>query len=295
VYDLNQNGFSDEDHGHGAFVGSIAGRSGANVRLEPVTPNSVRPNNPSVLSSGRWTPMMIEDADIIHALDVISQDLQSGAATTSIVNMSLGGVGCPAVDSGFEWGIGERIALARKMDNLLGAAAASEITLTYVAAAGNNGVNVLHFPAAWRNVDVATAYAPFVDAAVNTEIQDMHARLIDAIFAVGSVDAVDSSPSSADARSIYSNCGPWVNAVAYGTQQVGAYPASTPGGFAVANVAEGLDPELDYATWSGTSFAAANFTATLASGFFDSPNNLAAIHSDTGARLMPSGLDPNCA
>jgi len=231
--------------------------------------------------------MMIEDADVIHALDVVEQDFLEGVAAASIVNMSLGGVGCPAAESGFPTAVGERLALARKMDNLRQAAV--EIKMKFVAAAGNNGGDVLHFPAAWRNVDVSTDYEQFVDPSVYSDIKDMHLRLIDAIFAVGSVDAVDTVPSPNDTRSPYSNCGAWVNAVAYGTTQVGAYPAVAPGGFVTpASPTLVLDPLHDYAAWSGTSFAAANFTATLATGFFDNLTN--AIHPDSGARLMPDGL-----
>jgi hypothetical protein len=284
VYDLDQNGYIDEDHGHGEFVSSIAARSGASVRLEPATPNSVRPGNPSVLSSGRWAPMLISDVDIIQALEAITSLLESNDVLTSIVNMSLGGVGCPAVESGFEWGIGERLALARKMDNLRDVAIQHEIALTFVAAAGNNGADVLHFPAAWRNVDVTTAYESVVSPEVSADIQDMHARLIDAIFAVGSVETPDGDPA------VYSNCGAWVNAAAYGTTQVGAYPASVPGGFVPpANPDDELDPNLDYAVWSGTSFAAANFTAALATGMFE--QDPTTIHDGTGARLLPDGLD----
>ena len=79
------------------------------MTLYPTYPNSVTPsNNPSILASGRWAPMMIDDADIIVALNLVSGE-------TSVVNLSLGGRGCEAETSGFAWGIGERLALGRVM------------------------------------------------------------------------------------------------------------------------------------------------------------------------------------
>jgi hypothetical protein len=82
---------------------------------------------------------------------------------------------------------------------------------------------------------------------------------------------------------VFSNCGAWVNAVAFGNQQVGVYPAAVPGGY------PSPDPDKDYAIWSGTSFAAANFTAALVAGLFDADPT--AIHDGTGARQKPNGLD----
>jgi hypothetical protein len=264
TYDMDGNGLVDEDHGHGVFVQSIIGRSGATVSLVGVPPTSFTANNPSVLASGRWAPMMFSDAEIIAALG--TPDIKA-----DVVNLSLGGVGCLATATAQE--LGDRLALARVMDNMrLG-----DDSLQFVAAAGNNGLDVLHFPAAWRHPDVTAGLTdairnssnldPLDAAAIADDITAMHDGLGAVIYAVGSVESSDRSTSE------YSNCGVWVNAVAFGSKQAGAY-ATSPTGFA---------------SWSGTSFATANFTAALASNVVgpDSSNP----DQITGAYLTgPTGL-----
>jgi hypothetical protein len=163
------------------------------------------------------------------------------------VNLSLGGVGCLATATAQE--LGDRLALARVMDNMrLG-----DDSLQFVAAAGNNGLDVLHFPAAWRHADVTSGLTdairnssnvdPVDAAAIADEIAAMHDGLGRVIYAVGSVESSNRSTSD------YSNCGVWVNAAAFGSKQVGEYPSSP----------------TAFASWSGTSFATANFTAALVS------------------------------
>jgi len=271
------NGFIDEDQGHGAFVASIIERTGASVDLIPVQPVDGS-NNPSLLASGRWAPMMIQDADIITALDSVSP-------STNVVNMSLGGVGCRAGARGYPWGIGERLALARKMNNLrLASLEVQELPgIVFVAAAGNNGNDVLHFPAAWRNDEVTDGLANELEQSVASEVQQLHDDLTPAIFAVGSVDE-DNDPS------YFTNCGAWVNAAAFGNKQVGVYPAAQPGGFSP----DVVDGARDFAVWSGTSFATANFTAALVSGRVDTTLPDPSVVDDlTGARMMTSeGLEP---
>jgi hypothetical protein len=278
--DVDGNGLVDEDNGHGVFVKSIIDRSGATVDLIGVPPTTVTSNNPSVLASGRWAPMMFSDAELIVALESVTKN-------TDVVNLSLGGVGCPMTEPA-----GGRLALARVMDTM---SKGSDV-LRFVAAAGNNGADVLHFPAAWRHPDV-TAYltaampsSPLVDfpdprpgavaplfsaqEATDTiaEIEQMHESLAPVIYAVGSVE--EDSSVSRD-----SNCGIWINAIAYGTHRLGLYPYG--GGDA-----------LDLAVWSGTSFATANFTAAYVAGAFNNPApSVAATAIDiTGAKEV-DGLD----
>jgi hypothetical protein len=287
-------GYIDQDHGHGRFVKSIIDRTGATVTLYSLAPNTMGPSNPSVLSSGRWAPMAIQDADIVDALDSILNS--ESLVTLRAVNMSLGGVGCPAGTSEYLWGIGERLPLARKMRQLLEASDAltdnDSDVVKFVAAAGNNGENQLHFPAAWRNDAVTvglvdqtpTAVEPTTTVPIDpnlvqgivTDIQALHTALEPAIIAVGSVNA-DGSPSE------FTNCGDWVNAAAFGNQQVGVYPVSAPGGYTPPDEGQTLEygPD-DYAVWSGTSFATANFTAAFVS-------NHALPDAVTGARMTGAG------
>ena len=140
-------------------------------------------------------------------------------------------------------------------------------SLRFVAAAGNNGEDVLHFPAAWRDPDVTLGLAGNVDPTIADDIEDVHTGLSIAMYAVGSVEPNGRTSS-------YSNCGDWVNAAAFGSKQVGEYPSSP----------------SDYAVWSGTSFATANFTAALVSGLVD-PDPLVS-EPITGARMIntPNGL-----
>jgi len=278
-YDVDGNKYVDEDHGHGIFVSSIIKRSQATVDLYGVVPSTTGSVNPSVLGTGRWAPMTFSDAEIIDALGGVNLE-------TSIVNMSLGGVGCP------ETGIGDRLALARIMNNMR----LKNSTLRFVAAAGNNGADVVHFPAGWRHpalltiADQIRAAAqsqnpPFDESEaeqIATEIKDMYYDLGSVIFAVGSLE------EGGEARSDFSNYGCWVNAAAYGRNQIGEYPT----------VAYGPSPSTTttlpdgslgtYALWSGTSFATANFTAALATGIFAADPT--AVHTETGARLLDYGL-----
>ncbi len=299
VYDRDPDGeighgFIDQDHGHGRFVTSIIDRNGATVTLSPLMPNTVSSNNSSLLTSGRWAPMAIQDADIINALDSIlnSESLD----TLRAVNLSLGGVGCPSGAGDLVWGIGERLPLARKMRELLvendKLVDNPADVVKFVAAAGNNGEDVLHFPAAWRNDAVTVGLAGAIPSAVDPttgdpidpsivqdlveDIEELHTALTPAIFAVGSVEADGSS-------SVFTNCGEWVNAAAFGNKQVGVYPASSPGAYAAPNPGPDIEyGPTDFAVWSGTSFATANFTAALVSGH-SMPDSI------TGARLTGAG------
>lgn len=280
VYDVDGNGLVDEDNGHGLFVKSIIDRAGADVTLVPVLP--YRPGastNPSVLTSGRWSPMMFSDEQIIRALELVP-------AGTQVVNMSLGGVGCPMDELG-----GGRLTLARVMDNMY----QQNKSLTFIAAAGNNGDDVLHFPAAWRHPDVVSFFTSQIPASslidapdprapgemlfsseeamdAAAEIESLHEGLMSVLYAVGSVEADGT-------RSDFSNCGvEWVNAAAFGSDRLGLYPSSG----ALQNAA----------AWSGTSFATANFTAAFIAGAFNSPPSgvATAALTATGAQELPNGL-----
>ena len=278
AYDVDQNGLIDEDHGHGVFVESIIERSGADATLYPVPPDNAGTGlNPSHLPSGRWSPMMFSDDQIITAL-------QSVASGTQVVNMSLGGVGCSPTQPA-----GGRLALARVMNNMH----LQDDTLRFVAAAGNNGADVMHFPAAWRDPNVVASLASQIPSSslidqtdpndpqkvffpaeevedTINEIGALQEELMSVLYAVGSVE-------NDGTRSPYSNCGSWVNGVAFGTNRLGLYPMS--GG-------------LQAAAWSGTSFATANFTAALVAGALANPAAAAASTAlaVTGAEERPGGL-----
>jgi hypothetical protein len=260
-YDTESNNLVDEDNGHGVFVASIIERYVSTVDLIGVQPGSIGAN-PSVLPSGRWSPMMFTDAELIVAL---------GSATeATFVNLSLGGVGCA------DEGIGERLALARVMNNMR----INSPSMRFVAAAGNDGLDLLHFPAAWRSRSVTLAFTnavagitdlvdpsqqPIDTAAIAADIEAMHVDLSPAIDAVGSIDdAGNTSP--------FSNCGDWVNAAAYGNLQVGEYPSASTG----------------FAAWSGTSFATANFVAALVRSTVGP--NAQTRDPDTGAHVTDGGL-----
>jgi hypothetical protein len=268
--DVDGNGLVDEDNGHGSFVLSIAGRSGAETSLIGIPETGKTPAS-GLLPSGRWAPMLFSDDELITALGKVGLE-------TSIVNLSLGGVGCPSRSPGVA--IGERLALAQAIDNmimerLVNGAETGLPPLEFVAAAGNHGPDVPHFPGAWRRSDVLLGLAsdPSVDPAAIPRITNMQARLADAIWAVGSISALGQ-------KSDFSNCGSWVNAAAYGEDQIGAYQWSITG----------------FATWSGTSFATANFTATRAVEL--TPQGSDAVgadvtnrHPTTGAFMTgPTGL-----
>ena len=280
VFDIDGNRMIDEDHGHGEFVTSIIASYGVSVTLYPVGPSS---SNPSVRPSatgagpGRWAPMMFEDKDIIGALAQVDPE-------TDVVNLSLGGVG--SASSGFDWGIGERLALAHAMSNMR----LRKDSLQFVAAAGNNGGDVLHFPAAWRNgqamSDIAAAISG-TDPAAAADVETMSQILSAAMYAVGSVETEDNGGQ----RSDFSNCGDWVNGAAYGRKQVGVYPSSQ---------APTTDPDTGFpesgpgnAMWSGTSFAAANFTAALATGLVDKTDPTV-FDPSTGARVTDPGTGLAC-
>jgi subtilisin family serine protease len=241
-FDIDGNGFIDEDHGHGQFVQSIIERrSGAEVVLQAVENSAPR------LASGRWAPMMFSDLDVLKAMD----DAFLGGASYDVVNMSLGGAGC-ADSSSFDWGVGERLALGRAMR---ARAAVSNTELLFVAAAGNDGMDVMHFPAAWAGAAAMERLAIEIEKTspdIADSVRELHRDLKGMVYAVGSTE------ESGD-TSVYSNCGDWVNASAHGSLQVGQYPISTDSSGQITD-APGL------ATWSGTSFATANVSAMLAGG-----------------------------
>ncbi len=73
------------------------------------------------------------------------------------------------------------------------------------------------------------------------EIRAIQAALEAGMIAVGS--------RTDGERDSFSNCGPWVNAVAAGADTVSRYPSPT-----------------GWASWSGTSFATARVSAAIAGG-----------------------------
>jgi hypothetical protein len=277
-YDVEDNGYVDEDHGHGPFVLSMIQRSGPSVRLTGVpvdTTFTLPPND-------RWSPMMFNDFSIIQALNSYDNE--------NLVNLSLGGTGCPLDES--TPGVGERLVLAQVMSNMVNTKESLE---WFVAAAGNDGTGTtLQFPAAWRDPRATQGLVNFLNGLgatfVADEIAAIRQNLEDAIIAVGSVETEPAGTPRNDLRSDFSNCGAWINAAAYGRWQVGQYPSSAEAGYPGSAAGP--------ARWSGTSFSTANFTAALASGLvnpdpaaFDS----SAFDSNTGARMMDPGSGFACS
>ena len=225
----------DESSGHGEFIQSLIQGQAPNATVDL---SGIIPSKGLKLGSGRWAPMMFNDADVQDAL----QKKFTTSNTYDVVNLSLGGAGCP------DRGLDERVALARAMR---AAAVAANTGVTFVAAAGNAGNAGLHYPAAWRSTQafdqmskaVTNSKNPY-PADVVQELSELRDYYEKNMFAVGSVDTTG-------ARSGFSNCGGWINVMAEGSKQVADYPTAS-GPTRVA--------------WSGTSFAAANVSAQLAAG-----------------------------
>jgi hypothetical protein len=236
-YDLDGNGLVDEDHGHGVYVASHIKQlaPGTDVVLAGV-------NGGHLATSARWSPMVFSDADVVAAIGEAFGLSESGVERPfDVVNLSLGGAGCS--------GIGSRLALGRFLRDLADLSAnTAGVRPVYVAAAGNDGGDVKHFPAAWRDGPTMEAAALAVDLVsppgVGDEIRAIHDALKDGMLAVGS--------RTGGRRDSFSNCGAWVNAVAAGRNTVSRY-ASPPS-------------QTSWARWSGTSFATARVSAAVAGG-----------------------------
>ena len=224
-YDVDGNGFVDEDHGHGVFIASL---------IEQLAPTAevvlAGVDGGHLPAAARWSPMVFADADIIAAMGQAFGLSATGVERPfDAVNLSLGGAGCG--------GIGSRLALGRFLRDLAEfSALTSGVRPVYIAAAGNDGGNVKHFPAAWRDEPTIRATAALVDLVsppgVGDEIRAIQIALEAGMLAVGSATGGE--------RDSFSNCGPWVNAVADGADTVSRYPSPT-----------------GSASWSGTSFATA--------------------------------------
>ncbi len=236
-YDVDGNGLVDEDHGHGIYVASLVERlaPGAEVVLAGV-------HGGHLADSARWSPMLFSDADVISAIGQAFGLSATGVEHPfDVVNMSLGGAGCGA--------IGSRFALGRFLRDLADlSAAATGVRPVYVAAAGNDGGDVKHFPAAWRDGPTMQAAALVVDLVsapgVGDEIRAIHEALRADMLAVGSW--------TGGRRDSFSNCGAWVNATAAGKYTVSRYPSPP--------------SAMGWARWSGTSFATARVSAAVAGG-----------------------------
>ncbi len=112
-YDVEDNGFVDEDHGHGVFVASLIEQLApkADVVLAGV-------NGGHLPDSARWSPMMFSDADVIAALGQAFGLSATGVERPfDVVNLSLGGAGCG--------GVGSRLALGRFLRDLAEVSASS--------------------------------------------------------------------------------------------------------------------------------------------------------------------------
>ena len=157
-------------------------------------------------ASARWSPMVFSDADVIAAIGQAFGLSATGVERPfDVVNLSLGGAGCG--------GVGSRLALGRFLRDLADLSASTTgVRPVYVAAAGNDGADVKHFPAAWRHKPTIQATAAVVDLVsppgAGNEIRAIQATLETGMIAVGS--------RTDGARDSFSNCGSWVNAVAAG-------------------------------------------------------------------------------
>jgi hypothetical protein len=236
-YDLDGNRLVDEDHSHGVFVATLVKRyaPSAKVYLAGVRGRQV----PGL---ARWTPMLFSDADLIKAMGAAFELSPGGTAVRrsfNVVNLSLGGAGCE--------GIADRLPLGRFMRDLAAIAGKTTgITPWYVAAAGNDGADVKHFPAAWRDTPTIQQAADAValsDPAAAGEILQIHNALRRRTIAVGSWRA--------GVKDSFSNCGTWVNGIARGAKAVSRYPSPT---------------TKHWAKWSGTSFATPQVSARLVGG-----------------------------
>ena len=233
-YDVDGNGFVDEDHGHGVFVTSLIEQLAPTTEVVLAAVNGGR-----VPTSQRWSPMVFADSDVIAAVGGAFELSATGVGRPfDVVNLSLGGAGCG--------GVGSRLAFGRFLRDLADLSGrTSGVRPAYVAAAGNDGGDVKHFPAAWRDEPTINATAAVVDLVgppgAGDEIRSIQGALETDVIAVGSW--TDSE------RDSFSNCGAWVNAVAAGADTVGRYPSPT-----------------GWASWSGTSFATARVSAARAGG-----------------------------
>jgi subtilisin family serine protease len=229
----------DEDHGHGVFVASLVKRlaPGAQVFLAGVTARQL----PGV---ARWTPMLFSDADLIRSMGGAFGLSTAGTAVRQsfdVVNLSLGGAGCGS--------IADRLPLGRFMRNLAVLAVKfTDIMPVYVAAAGNDGADVKHFPAAWRDGPTIEAAADAIDLALGggaptvagNQLRQIQAFLEKQMHAVGSW--------TGGVKDAFSNCGTWVDGRGPGAKAVSRYPSPRTG---------------DWAAWSGTSFATPQVSATV--------------------------------
>jgi Subtilase family len=238
VYDVDGNGLIDEVHGHGVFVASLVKRLApdAEVVLYGV-------DGDQVSGSARWSPMMFSDADLMRSMGAAFGLSASGTAvgrTFDVVNLSLGGSGCG--------GVAARLGLGRFMRDLARTASRLGVQPTYVAAAGNDGGEIRQFPAAFRDKATMAAAADAIDKAAGTSpspqgnaVRQLATQLTAITYAVGSW--------TGGVRDSFSNCGDWVDAYAAGADAVSRYPSPT-----------------GWASWSGTSFATPQISATLVGG-----------------------------
>ena len=235
IYDVDRNDLIDEDHGHGTFVASLVKRlaPGAEVVLAGV-------RGQTLLRSARWAPMMFSDADLINSLHNSFGLSSIGLVTRrtfDAVNLSLGGAGCD--------GFAARLALGRFMRDLAVAASDRGSVPWYVAAAGNDGADIPHFPAAFRDVLTMKAAADAIEmasgSAAAADVMELNDFFIARSIAVGSW--------TGGVQDAFSNCGEWVNGVAAGARSTSRYPSDS-----------------DWAIWSGTSFATPRVTASLVGG-----------------------------
>ena len=226
--------------------------------------------------NGRWSPMMFNDFSIIQALGSYDNE--------SLVNMSLGGTGCPL--DGSTPGLGERLALGQVMSNMV---TTKESLEWFVAAAGNDGTGqTLQFPAAWRHPSVTAGLAQFLRTRALLR-RGRDRRNSPKARCTRSSQSVLSRRRSRVAPGMISEAiSPTAGPGSTRPPTAAGRSASTPRQRKVATNQSPPGP----ARWSGTSFATANFTAALASDLVDPDPNAfdpSAFEPNTGARMM----DPN--
>jgi hypothetical protein len=227
---LNADGFLEQYAGHGTFIAGIVLQHapGAEVLAGKI-----------VAGDGCF-----DDDSLALAIDALPDDIH-------VLNLSLGAythgdVGLPLT----------ALALADVFTRNPG--------LVVVASAGNDGLDRMTFPAAFKRVVGVGALGP------------------------------------GGGRACFSNFGPWVDAWAPGVEvqstffDVEAEPQPVPGPHCLGEPAKGPQQYKLWASWSGTSFAAPKVAGAIAASVGPSMDACEAAFRLVGATQAPRLKDPRC-
>jgi hypothetical protein len=238
-------------HNHGPFIADLIGRyaNKTTVELWPVAGPAVDPAAGTPAFEGA-----IDEGSLLAAIAAATGRILDGDryayrdVPLDVLNLSLGGYGCA---------IYPHLPLAALL-----AEAVEQTGMLVVAAAGNDGSEHYHFPAAFaassqlaaevKGRPPSSRTAPDIEIARVGAPADLIARVGPAVVSVGSATPAGELPGGSPVGSAdgvpgdcFSNRGTWVNAWAPGARQLGLLTAT------------------DWAYWSGTSFAAPRFTAAI--------------------------------